>query len=607
MGKILNITKLRKIFLSNVYDFQIASMSQSSNIITILQPMKLELLPVELLLCLFDYFSTNDLLKQFYHLNFHFDSLLLNYVRSHGFNFRSISKIDFDTICLKYLPNMANQIASLGLSDCENTPGQTNQFFKYGFTLSEFTHLKSLSLYGISSEQTIDRILSELSRLDHLTYLIFKQCSFAMRDSRTRINAIWSLVKLRHCCLENSAGYFLSPTVTSSSIRSFSSCMVPVSDNDFTGLLAHTPNLRHFSIDFSFLWTFSFVFPSNMLIKTLEVSLANVNTTLLMPFLQQLHNLRRLKLRMQYCFIYGEQWEQIIKTHLPNLLLFQFRMKSAFEKENNREERIDEILDTFRSPFWLKEHRWYVRCDWSPDYGKMYLYTVPYAFQNFTFEFSVISKSTYPRKNNRRLYDLVRTLTYKPQLSKWSIRSQIQFFNIHTLSVEFPISDFFYSMVPNLCQLMSLDVWSNDRSTNSNMQLQVLLDRSPNLLSLRYRIWPSSDSTQMPPYENRSTSVRYLDLRYMNRCYDNEQCIALGHSPLGRQCEILSLSVKNENCIFDLANTMDYLRTLNIAHNSYTQRIWSSTKDELIKEVSQNKTSRVLLHSLNYLQDATED
>ena len=59
------------------------------------QRMEFESLPSELLLFLFQYFSTNELLRTFRHLNSRFDSLLLDHVRTHGFNFRSMSKTDF--------------------------------------------------------------------------------------------------------------------------------------------------------------------------------------------------------------------------------------------------------------------------------------------------------------------------------------------------------------------------------------------------------------------------------------------------------------------------------------------------------------------------------
>jgi hypothetical protein len=37
-----------------------------------------------------------------------------------------------------------------------------------------------------------------------------------------------------------------------------------------------------------------------------------------------------------------------------------------FFSDTKKEEQIDQILDTFRSAFWLKKHQWFVRCHWNP-------------------------------------------------------------------------------------------------------------------------------------------------------------------------------------------------------------------------------------------------
>ena len=464
----------------------------------------------------------------------------------------------------------------------------------------QFIHLRSLSLYGINFRQITSPILSELCHLSSLVRLSFEQCSFPY-DSQSIINTIWSLPNLTQCSIENDSeleSCIVSPTVISSTIRCFSVRSIRLSKNGLAGLFQYTPNLRHFSVNVQFdlpCGNLSSPFES---MRTLDMSLFQVNSTILMSFLKQLPNLYRLKLSTSYCYIYGQQWEQTIKNHLPQLNTFQFRMKSAFDKEKNCEERIDEILDSFRNQFWLNEHRWFVRCDWSPDYGKMVLYTVPYAFNDFSCEYSVISKSTYPHKKNRRLYDSVHRVTYKPRLSKWSIRSQIQFFNIQKIFIQFPINDYFYSMIPRLDQLTLLDVSSNDRSSQSNTQLQILLDRASNLRSLRYHIWPSSEITHMPPFESKSASIYQLDLRYMSRCYNKEHCIAMSRSPLGIQCEILSIVVENRACIFDLVNTMNNLRTLYVTYSDKnTWRVWSSSKDELIEKLHWHVAPRSIFDS----------
>ncbi|CAF2739769.1 unnamed protein product [Rotaria sp. Silwood2] len=56
--------------------------------------------------------------------------------------------------------------------------------------------------------------------------------------------------------------------------------------------------------------------------------------------------------------LYGHLWEKIIRHNLPNLQIFRFRMQFNLIDEKNYEQRIDEIINSFRSLFWLEEHKW---------------------------------------------------------------------------------------------------------------------------------------------------------------------------------------------------------------------------------------------------------
>ncbi|CAF4024619.1 unnamed protein product [Rotaria sp. Silwood1] len=70
--------------------------------------------------------------------------------------------------------------------------------------------------------------------------------------------------------------------------------------------------------------------------------------------------------------------------------------------DENKEQRVDELLKSFRTRFWLEEHQWYVRCDWNRCQedsccDHMYLYTVPYTFNYYYSHDSIITgNSTCP-------------------------------------------------------------------------------------------------------------------------------------------------------------------------------------------------------------------
>jgi hypothetical protein len=54
--------------------------------------------------------------------------------------------------------------------------------------------------------------------------------------------------------------------------------------------------------------------------------------------------------------------EQIIRNYLPKLKVLRLSMKSMLSSNKNIEEEVDEVINSFRSSFWIEEHKWFVRC-----------------------------------------------------------------------------------------------------------------------------------------------------------------------------------------------------------------------------------------------------
>ena len=94
--------------------------------------------------------------------------------------------------------------------------------------------------------------------------------------------------------------------------------------------------------------------------------------------LQNMPNLTSLTLQTGKHHTNGHTWRQFILDYLPNLKKFQFLMFY----DGNNEKEIDEMLDSYRTPFWLVDHQWFVRCQWEVYINtvSIYLYTLPYAF-----------------------------------------------------------------------------------------------------------------------------------------------------------------------------------------------------------------------------------
>ncbi|CAF1282796.1 unnamed protein product, partial [Rotaria sp. Silwood1] len=67
---------------------------------------------------------------------------------------------------------------------------------------------------------------------------------------------------------------------------------------------------------------------------------------------------------------------------------------------NNQEEEVDILLNSFSTQFWLEIRQQYVRCDWisSAIIKDATLYTLPYAFEKFSYCDTTYSKSTCPNE-----------------------------------------------------------------------------------------------------------------------------------------------------------------------------------------------------------------
>ncbi len=246
-------------------------------------------------------------------------------------------------------------------------------------------------------------------------------------------------------------------------------------------------------------------------------------------------------------------------------------MKFYLNNKDNKKQRAKKLIRSFRSQFWLEERRWFVRCDWAQCQENsccnyIYLYTLPYAFDYYRFYHSAIKqKSTCPEDHICPSYDQVHTLHYAIFPSENRISSQFTFPNVHRLNFWPPFDDNFSCIVSRCDYLKTLSVGLDQTNYNLNVlyQLQTILDRAPGLYSLEV-VYLQSTSMGMPPFELSSKSIRRLDFQDIGEYYNTQQCITLSRSPLGRQCEVLLISVEKRTSIIDLLNKMPNLRAMSV-------------------------------------------
>ncbi|CAF1084406.1 unnamed protein product [Rotaria sordida] len=556
--------------------------------------MYFECLANELLLDIFQYIDAIHLFHAFHGLNNRFDKLLFTKFKIYNLDFRSISKYNFENFCQQYLPSIINQIISLHLSDNEETPNLSKIFLSYNLTINQFINLKSLSLYNIETFDIFNQLIIQCNHLLYLTHLNMIKCCFNYRDNEIQslMNNIWNLPKLTHCIIDQITSRKIRLTninIISSSIKYLTLGKITCDFKDLTYLCKYTTYLKKISINLIY------GFPNQQLqypiisIISLKI-LYHGCIDMLINLFQNLPNLIYLTLETFDIYCNGYDWEKILINYLLKIKNFHLKMNLNFPNNDNINKQANDLLDTFRTDFWLIEHQWYVRCDWDPfnifSYG--ILYTLPYTFDDCFYFDAVSSKSTCPINKDYWSYDRVLILSHKnPEndLSKDLTLFSARFLKIRHLKISFPFDEKFWSCIPLLNQLISINITflSTDYAYS---QLQNLLNRTLNLYSLKLS---NTKNLSMKFFNIISPSIRRLNLitksKSCSRYFDTDECSLLIHSSLILQCEVLLICFKNRSNIIEFINAIPNLRTLICHCKDDEYNVWnsSSTNDELIE------------------------
>ncbi|CAF3498619.1 unnamed protein product [Rotaria sp. Silwood1] len=153
-----------------------------------------------------------------------------------------------------------------------------------------------------------------------------------------------------------------------------------------------------------------------------------------------------------------------------------------------------------------------------------------------------------------------------------------------------------------------VDVFILNDEVETYNQLQILLDRAPNLYSLKL-ICGKFSLPELALFKISSVSVRRLDLygyiEYNDwQWFNKEQCLALSNSPLGIQCEVLRIKIENPIDVLELVYSMSHLRALNVQilndpHNIPGLEL-PQTEDELLQFFQSSLDSTCILTRNEY-------
>jgi hypothetical protein len=508
--------------------------------------MYFESLANELILDIFEYFNSIQLLYTFHGLNNRINELLQLYFQTFPLDFRSVSKQDFDIICQKTLPLITDHITSIHLSNDDDTPDEPNLFFSYGFHFQQFPKLQSISLYHIHSMDLINRIILDCS---NLIYLNLNKCHF----DEICMNNIWNLPKLKSFYLDNDI-VTPSPTRTSSSLQDLSIQNDLFSLNYLISLFKYTPNLQNLNIritDTSDGEQIPFIIP---LLTKLKLYFKGTLSTL-RNLLENLPNLFELIIEIDDIYIDGYQWEEIIRQYLPKLKVFKFLMYYKFDLD----EEINQLMESFQTKSCLDESQWSVRCDYHTEYKTINLYSLPFGFKKFSNQANNMSISTDKKCD---LFNHVNILILDEFLLKFAVEFPLVFSNIRHLELSYPFDENIWRIIPKLDRLKSLEIISTmhagetDRSLNN---LRLLLNQSIHLYSLTLDYLFMSELASL---EISNTSIHRLDLMTNDGHFYGLECISLIQSFIGNRCEVLLINLENRFIVIDLIKNLFHLRAL---------------------------------------------
>lgn len=549
-----------------------------------------ETLANELILEIFEYLNIFDRYEGFYDLNQRLNSLLEYQNASLTIDFRSISKTQFNRFSTDHLPRLIDQVTCLHLSNDDATPNLPEIFFSLQIPIDSFVHLESLFLYGIQSFKLFFELIFQCHRLTLLHHLQMKKCyfSYSTLEMKILINKIWTLPHLISCKIDQitSRQMVLTSLIRSSqTLKSLTLEKTILDNRDLSSIFHSSPFLQHFKINYLCGFNDENIdFPSLVSLTSLHLTFHGSLDALTFLF-QFMPNVTRLELQIGGLFCDGHQWETILCRYFLHLEIFRFKMNSHITFLHE----VEQILDTFRSSFWLEKHRWYVRCDWDPEniFHDALFYTLPYTFDDCFYFDSIRSRSTCPNQSDHWTYSAVKHLSHEfPEndQAKDSILLSTRFPKLESLKISFTFDQLFWSCLSSLEYLTSLHITCLHTDVAYD-QLQEFLHRAKFLTSI---VISHPHNLDLRFFSLTSSSLRRLNLisesRNDIRYFHPMECKLIAHSPLLRSCQVITMGIRSRRTLFDFISSINHFHSFICQCEDDPYNQWNSidVQDEFI-------------------------
>ncbi|UJR13206.1 hypothetical protein I4U23_000228 [Adineta vaga] len=293
--------------------------------------------------------------------------------------------------------------------------------------------------------------------------------------------------------------------------------------------------------------------------------------------------------------MHGYQLKNLTMNYLPYLKTFQCAMGLYITNSNDIKNQINSFMRSFENQFWIEDHQWFIRCYLNEENNEKYsiiYHTLSYRFihsitiKNYiwsgsnsihendfyqldSFDMFLIKLSNSQQLNQNYQITSQKSLSFCQrinQIFQWNTNEireeeELTISSNNEISIEFPLQKYFCnSLLNNLHKIITLNILLSSNSNNQNQsKLQNLLNQIPNLYTLN--IIYSNSIFSLTNIKN--SSVRKLKFPLDKSIFYNmKQCIELCQSSLGKQCEILTIGLKNRQCLIYIIDHMIHLRLL---------------------------------------------
>ncbi|CAF5089075.1 unnamed protein product, partial [Rotaria sp. Silwood1] len=318
-------------------------------------------------------------------------------------NFELSARYNFDLICRNIRPE---QVISLILCDSDDTSGESELFFSY-FQIEQFIRLQSLTLieiefkshtYGPMDLNSGNKLQQINSILIHTYAQILPQLKF--------LNL-------------NGGGVLESIQLSNLQRLKLGSCSI-----DKLETITHlAPQLKSLDvcINFGEMNFQSIILPTRLTRLNLQIDFFPVSMDNMEYFLSNCFYLRHLELHLAgYADLTdGQRWQALTNSLVTFYFKFDIHICINF---------IEQILDSFRTSFWLEEKHWFIA------YYNDYLFSIPYfAPEQVDSSYQSVIYSTAP--DNTIFYSHVNEFTVRNgKISKE------YFTNINILKLKYSIA-----------------------------------------------------------------------------------------------------------------------------------------------------------------------